>query len=485
MFQWLVPAILAPFVGALVIPFFKGKKINCAVVFFATLNLVFSLLVIAASFHRKETILLYRLPWLESGTFQFGFLLDPLSSLLLIAISVIGFLVALYSTGYLSEKNREHPTGEGKERYYFFLFLFIGAMTGVVTSPNLLQTVVFWELTTLCSWGLISHHGNQKALQSGYKALLITGACGLFLMAATVVLFVNTHSFDFAAIKQLEPSARYMVVLFILIAAWAKAAQFPFFTWLPTAMAAPTPASAYLHAAAMVKAGVYLAARIIVEGGLSMPEFGLLVAVMAVVTMYVALIFYFVQDDLKRLLAFSTIAHLSIMFLGMGLGVMGSALAMKGGLLHLINHAFAKGLLFLAAGAVTYATGTKSMRELSGIGKRMPVTTAAFIAGAMAISGVPPFNGFWSKFYIVAGALQLNTAAGWAAGLLLLAESIIGFAWFLVVIHRVFFGDPSSRVETAADPPWPMLAPLLVLIVFTVVSPLFGIPLVNNIVGGF
>ena len=175
-------------------------------------------------------------------------------------------------------------------------------------------------------------------------------------------------------------------------------------------MAAPTPASAYLHAAAMVKAGVYLTARVVISSQVVPEPVGYLMGAMALITMYIGLTFYFFQDDLKRLLAFSTITHLGYMFLGLSLGPLGSTLAVQGGLLHLINHSFTKSLLFLAVGAISCATGTKSITKLSGLGRKMPITTAAFVVGALAISGVPPFNIFWSKFFIVAGAIQLGSA---------------------------------------------------------------------------
>jgi hypothetical protein len=153
-------------------------------------------------------------------------------------------------------------------------------------------------------------------------------------------------------------------------------------------------------------------------------------------------------------------------------------------LLHLINHAFTKSLLFLAVGAVSCATGTRSMKALSGLGRKMPITTAAFIVGALAISGVPPFNIFWSKFFIIAGAIQLGSAWGWTLGLLAVAESMACFAWFLTVLHRVFFGETSPAAAKAADPPLVMLIPLLILMVLSLLSPVFGLPIITRIIGG-
>ena len=424
------------------------------------------------------------LPWLPTKEPLFGIRIDALSCLMLLAVTVCGFLIILYSGDYMSRGNREHPSERGQGRYYFFMVFFIAAMIGLVCSPNLFQLFIFWELTTVCSWGLISFYGNRTALLSGYKALLITYAAGLFLAAAIILVYIHTGSFAFSAINLLAPSTKALVVVFLAIAAFGKAAQFPLQTWLPSAMTAPTPASAYLHAAAMVKAGVYLMARLVLTLAVFPPKLALLFSALAITTMFVAVLQYVVQDDLKRLLAYSTIANLGYMMLGLALGALGSPIALRGGLLHLIGHAFTKSLLFLAVGSVSYATGTRSIAKLSGLGKRMPVTALSFVIGAMAISGVPPFNLFWSKFLIVAGAIQLNTGWGILLAVLALAESVIGFSCFLRVVHKVFFGPVSEAGETAHDPPAGMSTALILLMALSLFSTLFALPIVGRIVQG-
>jgi hydrogenase-4 component D len=357
-------------------------------------------------------------------------------------------------------------------------------MIGLVTAPNFFQMFIFWELTTLCSWGLIAFYRNREALRSAYKALLITHAMGLFLEAAIIIIYVNTGSFAFTAINELSPGLKTLTMIFLVIAALAKAAQVPFFTWLPTAMAAPTPASAYLHAAAMVKAGIYLIARLLVSVSLFPEKVSLILGAVAIVTMVASVLLYFLQDDLKRLLAYSTIANLGYMILGLSLGTMGSNLAMRGGLLHLIGHSFTKSLLFLAVGAISYSTGTRKISALSGLGRKMPLTSLAFVLGALAISGVPPFNLFWSKFFIIAGAFQLNSGWGWTLGIIALLESVTGFAWFLHVVHKVIFGPISETAEVAKDPPATMAIPLLAFMGLIIVSPLFSLPIIDRLAGG-
>lgn len=476
--------IAVPFFGAVLVASTRRRKADAVATAFAGGTLILAITAIIYSFGTTLRQLTGTIPWLSLQAPIFGIQMDALSQLMLIVITAGGFLVVLYSAGYMSEWNKEHPTQDGKGRYYFFLLLFIGAMVGLVLSPNFLQVFIFWELTTLCSWALISYYGTQDAVKAGYKALIITHAAGLFFLAALLVLYNYTHSFEFSALAELPGDVKTLVILFLMIAAWGKAAQFPLYTWLPTAMAAPTPASAYLHAAAMVKAGIYLAARTLISAGGVSTELGILMGSMALITMYIGLIYYFFQDDLKRLLAFSTIAHLSYMLLGLSLGVMGSNLAFEGGLLHLINHSFSKTLLFLAVGAISCATGTRSIRELSGLGRKMPITSIAFIIGALAISGIPPFNMFWSKLFIISGAMQIGPGWGWLAGSLALLESVIGFALFLVVIHKVFFGHCSEKAQQAEDPPLTMLIPLLLLMVCSVLSPYFSLPLIELLMGG-
>lgn len=427
---------------------------------------------------------LANLPWLPVKDALFGIRTDALSCVMLLLVTICGFLIVLYSGTYLSNKNVEHPSSAGQGRYYFFMVLFVVAMVGLVSAPNLFQLFIFWELTTLCSWALISFYGDPTALLSGYKAFLMTYAAGLFLAAATILVYINTGSFAFGAINQLQPITKTIVIVFLAIAAFGKAAQFPLQTWLPTAMSAPTPASAYLHAAAMVKAGIYLMARVVLTVTVFPHQLGIIFSVLAIITMYVGVLQYGVQDDLKRLLAFSTIANLGYMMLGLAMGSLGSSLALRGGLLHLAGHAFTKTLLFLAVGSISYVTGTRSIRKLSGLGKRMPVTSLAFVIGAMAISGLPPFNLFWSKFLIVAGAIQLNSTWGAVLAVLVLVESVISFACFLRVVHTVFFGPVSAAVEGAHESPAGMGVALIVLMGLTVFSTLFALPIIDRIVQG-
>ncbi|HVO77006.1 MAG TPA: proton-conducting transporter membrane subunit, partial [Candidatus Bathyarchaeia archaeon] len=271
-----------------------------------------------------------------------------------------------------------------------------------------------------------------------------------------------------------------------------------FQTWLPEAMAAPTPISAYLHAAAMVKAGVFLTAKLLLAGWALPTGMGMLVSIGALVTMFTALYFYFFQDDLKRLLAYSTIAQLGYIFLGLGVGALGAPMASRGAVLHILMHACAKTTLFLTVGVIAYATGTRSISKLSGLARTIPVAAVAFFVGAFALTGIPPLACFWSKMYVLAGALQTAGAFGPIVLVLVLTESLISFAWFLWIGQKVFFGAPGEGaaaglhgargsqgqlvIEPAAAPvPKSMSWVLVAMIIVTILIPLVGIPIVSHL----
>lgn len=442
------------------------------------------------------------MPWLGKAAARgvFGYKLDPLGIIMLLASTVIGVAIAIYSAGYMSPGNAEHPTRSGQARYFFWLMLFVGSMVGIAISPTLLQLLIFWEMTTLCSWALISIYDNTESLKAGMKALVMTSFGGLFFIGGLVWIMTATGSMRFSALGLMSPGTRAGAFALLLIAAWAKSAQVPFQTWLPDAMAAPTPVSAYLHAAAMVKAGVFLVARLVLAGWHLPTYMGYVVGIGALVTMFAALYLYFYQDDLKKLLAYSTIAQLAYILLGLGIGSMGAEMASRGAVLHILMHACAKTTLFLTVGAIAYAIGTRSVSKLSGLARTMPIAAVGFFVGAFALTGVPPLACFWSKMYVLAGALQVKGAFGPVVLVLVLIESLISFGWFLWIGQKVFFGVPArslaarseseneaesgSRREAAGapDPPPSMDWVLVGMIILTLAAPLAGIPIVSHLI---
>jgi hydrogenase-4 component D len=421
----------------------------------------------------------------------FGFRLDALASFVLLGNALIGLACVLYATAYVGPRNRELPMTDDRRPFYFWFLVFVGAMAGLATSATLVQLFLFWEITTICSWALIGFYQEEHgALAAAYKAFLMTAGGGLALFAALIVLLALTGSASFDAFALLPAGARSTLALSLLclmcVGAWAKSGQVPFHTWLPDAMVAPTPVSAYLHAASMVNAGAYLVLRLVTSAprdsaGVALPSaLGAMLAIMGVATLVVAVMQFFYQQDLKRLLALSTIAGLAYVFIGAGLGAAGSERAVQGAALHILAHGAGKGLLFLSVGTLSYTMATRRIGDLAGVLHAAPVAAMGFLIGMLTVTGVPPFAGFWSKFALIGGAVQLG---GWGLfiGVVLLAESVIAFAWLLWVGQKVFLGKPSLAVIAASPPSRAMDTGLVFLMLLCLLLPLIGLPLADAV----
>jgi hydrogenase-4 component D len=407
----------------------------------------------------------------------YGVIVDKVSTLIGSAFILIGLLIMIYSGGYMSSTNRDHPEREIKRRYYFFLLLFISSMAGLVMSSTMLGLLAFFELTGICSWGLIGYYNDEKALKAAIKAIITTEIASIGLFMATAYFFVVTGGFKLEALAGLDDTSKILIFAGILIAAWGKSAQLPFHFWLPDAMVAPTPISAYLHAASMVNAGVYILARCLLVAGHVPTIIGAVGAIMAVITMLYGLLMYFPQKDFKRLLAYSTIAQLSYIFLALSLSVYGSTTAFNGAVAHVFNHAFGKSLFFLVAGAVGFSTGTRLLPSLKGLLKKMPVVGISFAAAALAVTGVPPFNGFFSKFSILAGGFEAARTEPLLMVLVVIAmlETLGSFAWLFWCFSASVPGEPSSEVIAASDIAPSMKFVLLTLACLALVSGFFAL----------
>lgn len=392
--------LMLPFIGALVVSFSPQRRAAEWGVLFAALTTLCMLSLISA-FYQADKVAVTLTLVNVGDVALFGLVIDRVSTLILFVVVFLGLLVTIYSTGYLTDKNREHPHN-GTNRYYAFLLVFIGAMS------------------------------------------------------------------------ELHGDARYLVYGGILFAAWGKSAQLPMQAWLPDAMEAPTPISAYLHAASMVKVGVYIFARAIIDGGNIPHVIGGVGMVMALVTILYGFLMYLPQQDMKRLLAWSTITQLGWMFFGLSLSIFGSRLALEGSIAYIVNHAFAKSLFFLVAGALSYSCGTRLLPRLRGVLHTLPLPGVGFCVAALAITGVPPFNGFFSKFPLFAAGFALSVEY-WIllpAMILLMIESVASFAWFIRWFGRVVPGKPSEAVADADAAPLPgsMRLVLIVLIVMSLIS---------------
>ncbi|MCZ7554303.1 MAG: hydrogenase 4 subunit D [Anaerolineales bacterium] len=471
----IIASILAPFLGGLlvlVIPRAWIKLFSQAVALAAAACSLLLLISFASAGKTPATVNLISL----GNTVVFGLVIDRLSVLIGLAFILVGFLIVVYSTGYLSDKNREHPEKEVERRYYFFLLCFIGSMAGVVYASTMLGMLIFFELTGVCSWGLIGYYDNEKARKAALKAIIVTQAASIGLYAATAYFFAVTRSLQLSEMAGLTESAKTVIFLGVLIAGFGKSAQLPFHFWLPDAMVAPTPISAYLHAASMVKVGVYIFARCLGSANGAPKIIGVIGCVCAIATMIYGFIMYFPQKDLKKLLAYSTIAQLSYIFFALSLSVFGSTLAFNGAVAHIFNHAFAKGLFFLVAGALSYTTGTRMLPSLRGVLAKMPLVGASFAVAALAVTGVPPFNCFFSKFTIFAGGFEAAKTEPLLLILVIIAmfESIGSFAWLFWIFSSTVPGEPSEEVASATALAPSMQAVLIALAGLTLVSGFFA-----------
>ncbi|HNO94450.1 MAG TPA: proton-conducting transporter membrane subunit, partial [Anaerolineales bacterium] len=350
---------------------------------------------------------------LGSAFGNLSFVPDGLAVTLTIIATVIGSLAVLFSADYM---HGEAQLG----RYYFLVLFFIGAMAGLVLSGNLLFTFFFWEITALCSYGLISFYNDDpKAVAGGIKALIITQVGGVGLLAGTLIAYANLGSFQIADVlakyNAIPVGALAFMGFSFLVAAAAKSAQFPFHTWLPDAMEAPTPISALIHAATMVNAGIYLLARFY-PAFEAIPGWKTSVMLVGVISALITAIMALIATDLKRVLAHSTVSQLGYMVYAIGTG---GVLASQ---FHLLSHAVFKALLFLTAGTVIHSVGTRDMRRMGGLGKTLPFARNVFIIGVLALIGLPIFNGFWSKELILEAGLEHSPF--WAYLLMLIGAGL-------------------------------------------------------------
>src|SRR5579862_5023188 len=406
--------------------------------------------------------------WLASGNFHVGLqlLIDPLSSLMMLIVSGVGALIVMYSIGYMD--------GDPEERRYFaYIAFFVFSMLMLVEGGNLLMLLVGWGLVGLSSYLLIGFwHERPSAVRAAKKAFVMNAFGDATMALALFVLIKHTHSVSFGALgAALSGTQANWIALGLLGGAVAKSAQIPLQTWLPDAMEGPTPVSALIHAATMVTAGVYLIARthVIFEQARTIE---LIAAGLGALTLLVAGLIALVQTDIKRVIAYSTMSQIGYMFLGAGVG------AYSSGMFHLMTHAFFKALLFMTAGLAIHALGgEQDIRKMRGLGRLMPFTKWCFLAGALALVGIPPFSGFFSKDSIVASAAALGTWYGWVFWVCGVAGAFLTGLYTFRLWFLVFPGEPSAFVREHhhregrfGEGHWTMLVPVGVLAVLATVG---------------
>ncbi|HQT31225.1 MAG TPA: monovalent cation/H+ antiporter subunit A [Thiobacillus sp.] len=461
-------AVLIPFVGAALVALVSrlGRSHSAWAAGAVTLASLAVLLPLFALPFGGDT-LVQQHDWIPALGLNLAFRFDGLALLFAGLILGIGLLIVLYARYYLSER-------DSMGRFYSYLMLFMGSMLGIVLSENLIQLLIFWELTSLSSFLLISYWQHRKEARQGARmALAITGLGGFALLGGFLLLGHIVGSYELSVVLASGDLIRahplYVPTLvLVLLGVFTKSAQFPFHFWLPHAMAAPTPVSAYLHSATMVKAGVFLLARL--YPALSgTPEWFWLVSGAGLTTLLLGAFVALFKHDLKGLLAYSTLSHLGLITLLFGLS---TPLAAVAGVFHIINHATFKASLFMAAGIIDHEAGTRDMRRLHGLWKFMPYTATLAMVAAAAMAGVPLMNGFLSKEMFFAEAIHVSASrfGGWLLPALGTLAGALAVAYSVRFIHDVFFnGEPVDLPKTPHEPPRWMKVPVEILVVLCLV----------------
>lgn len=485
---WLIP--LFPLLGFLILLAF-GRQLKEASAYVGIIaTLAGFALALGAFFERFAAgaeDYVFAFHWLTLGdkSVEMGFIVNQLNAMMLVIVTFVSLLVHIYSKGYM----------QGDERfsvYYSYLALFTFSMLGLVISPNLLQVFIFWELVGVCSFLLVGFYFEKpEARAAAKKAFIVTriGDVGLFIATALVFWFVGSFNFSdiFAAVESgaLEPWQITLIGILVFIGAVGKSGQFPLHTWLPDAMEGPTPVSALIHAATMVAAGVYLVATMF-PVYVASPDASLVVAYIGGFTAIFAASIGLTQRDIKRVLAYSTVSQLGYMMLALGVASLAGYVA---GTFHLMTHAFFKALLFLGAGSVIHATQTQDIFEMGGLWHKMRVTGIVFLIGCLAIAGVPPLSGYFSKEEIIGAVYNEGYVA-------LFVIAVVAAFFTAFYMFRLFFvtftGKPlTSQAAEANESPAVMTIPMILLAVLAVSAgwintpgnPTLGLWLTENMTG--
>ena len=414
------------------------------------------------------------LPFFSEGLkFEMGILLDPISVMMLIVISTVSFMVHIYSFGYMHGER-------GFQRYYAFLSLFTMSMLGLVVATNIFQMYLFWELVGVSSYLLIGfYYTSPAAIAASKKAFIVTRFADMFFLIGILIYgyYCGTFSFDFAGEARGFAAGGFMLptaLLLMFIGGAGKSAMFPLHIWLPDAMEGPTPVSALIHAATMVVAGVFQIARLFPLWIQYAPDTLHIVAWVGAFTAFYAASVACVQSDIKRVLAFSTISQIAFMMVALGVCTEittghehPGSLGYMASMFHLFTHAMFKALLFLGAGCIIHAVHSNEMSAMGGLRRYMPITHITFLIACLAISGIPPFSGFFSKDEILTACFAYSPAMGW------IMTAIAGMTAFYMfrLYYGIFWGTENKQLHAEHTPheaPLTMTVPLMVLALITI-----------------
>jgi NADH-quinone oxidoreductase subunit L len=478
-FFWLIPFF--PLVSSIIFVIFGRRFPKKYVSFQACFAVLASFVLAAISFLSmlnagpSHSLLEKNLfSWINAGSFKvnLSFQFDSLTAVMVLVVSLVGFLIHIYSVGYMS-KDKSYT------RYFTYLNLFVFFMLVLIMASNLVLMFVGWEGVGLCSYLLIGFwFEKHSAANAGKKAFIVNRIGDAGFLIGILFIFVHIGSTEFSAINKavlggvLTPALATLIGILLFIGATGKSAQLPLYIWLPDAMEGPTPVSALIHAATMVTAGVYMVARMNLLYSMSLTASNI-IAIVGGLTALFAATMALTQNDIKKILAYSTISQLGYMFIGCGVG------AYAAGIFHLYTHAFFKSLLFLAAGSVIHAlSGELNVQKMGGLRKYLPRTYYPFLIGAIAIAGIPFFSGFFSKDAILTHAFAQGQYAVWAMGIL---GAVMTAFYMFRLIFLTFHGkerlEPDVKKHIHESPPI-MTIPLAILAFFSIIAGYIGLPAV-------
>jgi len=418
----LLSIIFVPVVGAFLLPLLQNisKSLrNIAALLMVLVSLVGSCMLAPHVLSGDKITIFREFPL----GFNFVLTADILAVFMAIASSLVGAVIVLYSFGYISHYKNQNE-------YYFLVVLFLGSMMGIIFSANLIFIYLFWEMTAIASWRLIGFFRTPRDVLRADKAFLVTVFGALVMLIGFIMIYQSTGSFDLAAIKEAlktNPVSNIAVIL-ILFGILSKSATLPFHTWLPDAGVAPSPVTALLHAAVLVKIGVYVFARLFIVTFTLSPIWHVIIPWIAASSALVSAGAALVETDMKRIIAYSTISQIAFIFLGFAVG---TGIGIAGALLYILMHGIAKGGLFLCAGIVEQNTKTKDINELGGLIATMPITAISFLFCAFSVMGIPPFGGFFSKYMVISAAVD-------SGQILLMVTFLAGAVLTILYLFRLF-----------------------------------------------
>lgn len=436
----LLAIIFVPVLGSLLLPFIGAvspRARNGLALVLVLVSLIGSCLLIPNVMSGNKVTIFKPLPL----DFNFTLTADILAVFMAIVSSLVGAIIVFYSFGYISHYKNQNE-------YYLMVVLFLGAMMGIVFSANLIFMYLFWEITAIASWRLIGFFREPKHVLRADKAFLVTVFGSLIMLIGFIMVFQQTGSFDLAVIKDTlkgNPIAD-ITVLLILFGILSKSATLPFHTWLPDAGVAPSPVTALLHAAVLVKIGVYVFARLFIATFTVSQMWHVIVPWIAAASALVSAGAALIETDMKRIIAYSTVSQIGFIFLGLSIG---SVIGVAGGLLYILMHGLAKGGLFLCAGIVEQNARTKDITQMGGFMSKMPVTALAFLACAFSVMGVPPFGGFFSKFMVMASAA--TSGQEWLMAAFLLG-AVLTILYLFRIFNKIFLGSLQGNPSREGSP---------------------------------